>query len=306
MMLLLYALVGCVLLTWPLVRWMEPRLAFFPAAGESETPQNFGVPFDAITIETADGERLRGWIMRAPAPRANVVYFHGNGANLSNWLPILTGIVKRGYSVVAFDYRGYGKSTGHPTEQGLYRDVDAVVKQASAARSASIPTLYWGRSLGATMAAYAATVQPPDGIILESGFGNARAAVRDSTILLALSLFSSYRFPTADFVNRAARPVLVMHGNRDSVIPFARGRELFDALTVPKQFFVVEGGDHNDDAPPDVEAYWSAVNRFSDSLGHPIRASERSEASHANGASRRSGSRESVSGSPRGAAPRSD
>jgi fermentation-respiration switch protein FrsA (DUF1100 family) len=57
-----------------------------------------------------------------------------------------------------------------------------------------------------------------------------------------------------------------MHGTRDSVIAFARGRELFDALTVPKQFVVIEGGDHNDDAPPDVEAYWSAVNRFTDDL----------------------------------------
>ena len=266
MLLALYVLVGCVLLMWPLVRWMEPRLAFFPTAGEWETPQNFGVPYDGITIATADGERLRAWVMLAPAARANVVYFHGNGANLSNWSPILTGIVKRGYSVVAFDYRGYGTSTGHPTERGLYRDVDAVVKHASTARSASIPTVYWGRSLGAAMAAYAATVQPPDGIILESGFANARAAVRGSAILVALSFFSSYRFPTAEFVNRARRPVLVMHGNRDSVIPFARGHELFDALTVPKQFFVVDGGDHNDDVPRDVEAYWSAVDRFSDGL----------------------------------------
>lgn len=266
MMLALYALLGCVLLLWPLVRWIEPRLAFFPTAGEWETPQNFGVPFDAITVDTADGERLRVWKMHAPSPRANVVYFHGNGANLSNWLPILTGIVKRGYSVVVFDYRGFGKSTGRPTEQGLYRDVDAIVTHVKPDRSQSIPTIYWGRSLGATMGAYAATVQAPDGIILESGFVNAGAVVRDSPILLVLSVFSSYRFPTAEFANRANRPALVMHGNRDSVIPFARGRELYDALTVPKQFFVIEGGDHNDDAPRDPEAYWSAVDRFADGL----------------------------------------
>jgi fermentation-respiration switch protein FrsA (DUF1100 family) len=266
MLLWLCVLVGCVLLMWPLVRWMEPRVAFFPTAGESETPQHFGVAFDARTIETTDGERLRAWVMPAPAPRANVLYFHGNGANLSNWAPILTGIVKRGYSVVAFDYRGFGKSTGRPTERGLRLDVDAVVKYANTVQSGAIPTIYWGRSLGAAMAAYAATVQPPDGIILESGFVNARAAVRDSPILLVLSFFSSYRFQTAEYVNRANRPVLVMHGNRDRVIPFDRGRELFEALTVPKQFFVIEGGDHNDEAPRDAEAYWSAVDRFAESL----------------------------------------
>lgn len=274
MLLFVYALVACCILAWLLVRWAEPRLAFFPTTGELETPRDFGVPFDALTIDTTDGERLRAWVMRAPTPRGNVVYFHGNGANLSNWSPILTGIVKRGYSVVAFDYRGYGTSTGHPTERGLYRDVDAVVKHASTARSPSIPTIYWGRSLGAAMAAYAATVQPPDGIILESGFANARAAVRGSAILVALSFFSSYRFPTVEFVNRARRPVLVMHGNRDSVIPFARGHELFEALTVPKEFVEIEGGDHNDDVPRNAERYWSAVDRFTAGLAHRSRVGD--------------------------------
>ncbi len=265
-MLAVYTLVGCGILLWLLVRWAEPRLAFFPTPGELETPRDFGVPLDAVTIDTVDGERLRAWVMRAPTPRANVVYFHGNGANLSNWSPILTGIVQHGYSLFAFDYRGYGQSTGHPTERGLYRDVDAVIKHAGAAESQSIPTIYWGRSLGAAMAAYAATVQPPDGIILESGFVNARAAIRSSPVLLVLSLFSSYRFPTAELANRVNRPVLVMHGNRDSVIPFALGQELFNTLTAPKQFVVIEGGDHNDDVPRNGQAYWSAVDRFVASL----------------------------------------
>ena len=249
-----------------LVRWIEPRMAFFPTRGETETPGDFGLAFESLTIDTADGQRLRAWVMRAPAPRANVVYFHGNGANLSNWSPILAGIVQRGYSVFAFDYRGYGLSTGHPTERGLYRDVDAIVKQAWIQEPASTPTIYWGRSLGATMAAYAATVRPPDGLILESGFVNARAAVRSSAVLLVLSFFSSYRFPTADFVNRANRPVLVMHGNHDSVIPFVLGRELFDTLTVPKQFVTIEGGDHNDAVPHDADTYWSAVDHFAAGL----------------------------------------
>jgi uncharacterized protein len=267
-MLLIWGLAASVLML-VLVRWMEPRFAFFPTPGESETPRDSGVPFDAISIDTADGERLRAWMMSAASPRANVVYFHGNGANLSNWSPILTAIVQHGYSVFAFDYRGYGLSTGHPTERGLYRDIDAVVKQSRTGRSESIPTIYWGRSLGAAMAAYAATVQPPDGMILESGFVHARAAIRGSPILVVLSVFSSYRFPTAEFVNRTNRPVLVMHGNRDSVIPFTLGRELFDSLTVPKEFVVIEGGDHNDDVPRAAGAYWSAVSRFSDSLRKP-------------------------------------
>src|SRR5215471_16201538 len=85
-------------------RWLEPQLAFFPFPGEDVTPRQFGVPYEAITIDTSDGERLRAWIMTAPNARARTVYFHGNGGNLSNWAAILAGIVKRGYSVAASDY----------------------------------------------------------------------------------------------------------------------------------------------------------------------------------------------------------
>src|SRR5688500_5966847 len=169
-----------------LVRWVEPRMAFFPFPGEAETPRDFGLPFDALTLATADGEKLRAWKMTPPAPqaaRARIVYFHGNGGNLSNWSPILAGIVRRGYAVFAIDYRGYGLSTGRPTERGLYRDVDAAVAAAWPDAGAGTPIVYWGRSLGASMAAYAATVKKPDGVIVEAGFANARAAVRGSPLL---------------------------------------------------------------------------------------------------------------------------
>src|SRR5689334_22062961 len=124
MVLCLLSVVGASALMLVLVRWMEPKLAFYPTRGESETPHQFDLPFEALTIDTAAGEQLRAWIVRAPAPRAHVVYFHGNGANLSNWTPILAGIVRHGYSLFAFDYRGYGLSTGQPSERALYRDIE--------------------------------------------------------------------------------------------------------------------------------------------------------------------------------------
>jgi pimeloyl-ACP methyl ester carboxylesterase len=99
-----------------LVRLLEPRLAFFPSKGETTTPLDFGIGYEPLTIETADGERLRAWHISSTQPPF-VVYFHGNGGNLSNWAPILTGIARQGYSVLAFDYRGYGVSTGRPTEK---------------------------------------------------------------------------------------------------------------------------------------------------------------------------------------------
>lgn len=249
-----------------LVRWLEPRLAFFPFAGETETPRDFGMAFEAVTVQTADGERLRAWRIDAASPKARIVYFHGNGGNLSNWAPILVGIARRGYSLFAIDYRGYGLSTGKPTERGLYRDVDAALPAAWPAADVRAPLVYWGRSLGGSMAAYAATVKRPEGIIIEAGFPNARAAIRGSPVLAALSLFSSYRFPAGKFLARAPAPVLVLHGARDSVIPLALGRELFDRIDGPKEFVVIAGGDHNDAAAPDAAAYWAAIDRFISSL----------------------------------------
>ncbi len=225
------------------VRWVEPRIAFFPFPGEAETPRDFGVGYEPVTIDTKDGERLRAWLMTAPAPRARIVYFHGNGGNLSNWSPILAGIVRRGYSVLAVDYR---PETDTRT-----------------------PLIYWGRSLGCAMAAYGATVRRPDGVIIEAGFPDARSVARGSLSLAFLSLFSSYRFPTADFLNTAGARVLQLHGDRDSVIPFELGRELSARIHGQKEFVVIPGGDHNDTVAPDARAYWSAIDRFIGTVTNP-------------------------------------
>lgn len=252
-----------------LVRWLEPRMAFFPLPGEAETPRDFGIPFEAVTIATGDGERLRAWLMTPPAPQASrgrILYFHGNGGNLSNWSPVLAAIVRRGYSVIAVDYRGYGLSSGRPTERGLYRDVDAVVAHPWPERAGATPLVYWGRSLGGAMAAYAATRRRPDGVIIESGFPSARSVVRTSPVLAVLSLLASYRFPAGEYLNRANAPVLILHGDHDSVIPFALGRELFEQITAPKAFVVIAGGDHNDAAAPDQAAYWAPIDRFVNNL----------------------------------------
>jgi fermentation-respiration switch protein FrsA (DUF1100 family) len=260
------ALVAAIVAVALLVRWMEPRIAFYPVRGETETPRNYGVPFEPLDIVTPEGDHLRAWILRAANPRANIVYFHGNGGNLSDWAPILTGIVRHGYSVFAFDYRGYGLSTGRPTELGLYHDAGIIASRAWMNDAGGVPIIYWGRSLGATMAAYAATAHAPDGLVLESGFPDARAAIRDSPVLVILSLFGTYRFPTAELANRTKRPILVMHGTKDGVIPFRAGRELYDRLAGPKRFVAIEGGDHNDAVPRDADLYWSAVDGFIASL----------------------------------------
>jgi uncharacterized protein len=257
------AIAAIVLAMAGLVRAIEARLAFFPFTGEDTTPAQLGVAFSALTIETSDGERLRGWHLPRDDARAQVVYFHGNGGNLSVWSDILIDVWRRGFDVVAIDYRGYGLSTGSPSERGLYRDVDATLALvARQLRRADLPLIYWGRSLGATLAAYGASTRPPDGVILESGFPAARDVFSGNPVMWAVSWLASYRFPTERWMASAAVPVLVLHGDADSVIPYRLGERLYARLRGPKQMFTIRGGDHNDATPRDPDGYWAAVDAF--------------------------------------------
>ena len=253
----------CVFL-WLLVRLFEPRLAFFPTGGEQMTPRDHGLAFTPIDVQTSDGERLRAWWIPHDRPLASVVFFHGNGGNLSLWSPVFAELHRHGYAVLAWDYRGYGSSTGRPGERGLYRDADAIVGLVGqrALDRAGVPLLYWGRSLGAAIAAYAASIRAPAGVVLEAGFPSARALFEGQPLMRLLSLFSSYRFPTASWMSSVRVPALVIHGAADSVIPFRMGERLYRDLPGPKRFHAIPEGDHNDLSPRDGEAYWAAVRAF--------------------------------------------
>ena len=229
------------------------------------TLHEFGLDYDSATVQP-DGERLRSWSLPRATARARIVYFHGNGG-------ICRCVADCGWNRAArilrvrVDYPGYGVSTGRPTEQGMYRDVDAVVERFWRDSSGDAPVVY-GPSLGVAMAAYAATIRVPDGLILESGFPDARSLIRKSPLLAFLALFSTYRFPCREFVNRLGTPVpvLVVHGDDDHVVPIPQGRALFDAVAAPKRFVTIRGGDHNDLAPSDADTVWAAVGGFVESL----------------------------------------
>jgi uncharacterized protein len=250
-----------------LVRLVEPRFAFFPFAGETVTPESHGVPFTALSIRTDDGETLRAWWLPHDRPLAHVIYFHGNGGNLSLWSDVLVGVHAAGFAVLGVGYRGYGVSTGRPSEQGLYRDVEATLAEYRARfAEPDVPVIYWGRSLGGTMAAYGASRRPPDGLVLEAAFHDAMRLVRRDPVMWVLSWFSSYRFDTAKWAGPLPIPILMIHGDRDSIVPIGEGRALYAALDSPaKRFVVLEGVDHNDPVRH-PEIYWPPVREFAATL----------------------------------------
>jgi uncharacterized protein len=252
-----------------LVVVIEPRLVFFPYRGEDRTPADFGIRHTTIRIATTDGEQLAAWVLEPEQPIADVVYFHGNGGNLSVWLPVLAGLSQKGLRVLAVDYRGYGLSSGKPSERGLYRDAEAVVRYAARQRQESgarRPLIFWGRSLGGPVAASATRVVLPDGLILESTFPEKAAVVRSNPLLRVLNVMSGYRFPTVDLLADFSRPVLVIHGTGDSVIPHPLGVDLYERLRAPKQLLELPGADHNDLIAPENEAYWTRVRQFVEDL----------------------------------------
>jgi uncharacterized protein len=254
------ALIGLKLL----VVWLEPRMAFYPIAGVQESPALAALPFQDVTIPTADGERLHGWWLEAPDARAQVLFFHGNGGNLSLWLEAIAAIRQHGCSVLAIDYRGYGSSTGRPSEQGLYRDAEAAIQIFhDRLRKPGAPVIYWGRSIGSPVAAHAAGRIHPDAMILESPMPDVRSLLRANPVLWLLSFFSSYRFPTARLLRQYNGPVLIIHGDSDSIVPHAAGRQVFDAAeTSRKRFVTIPGADHNDLHLVHPRQYWDAIETF--------------------------------------------
>lgn len=259
----IYAALTAILLKG-LVWWLEPRMAFYPTRGVQETPAGAGLTFADVRIPTDDGETLHGWWLEHPAPRAQVVFFHGNGGNLSLWLDMFVELRRRGFSVLAVDYRGYGASTGAPGERGLYRDADATLRVfGERLRQKTTPVVYWGRSIGTPVAAYAATRVAPDALVLDSPFPEIGALLAGHPVLRVLGLFSSYSFPTSRFLAQYDGPLLVVHGDADSIVPFTAGKQVFEqARTHRKTFAVIPGADHNDLDSVNPQLYWKAVDTF--------------------------------------------
>jgi fermentation-respiration switch protein FrsA (DUF1100 family) len=248
------------------VSWLEPAMVFFPLRGEDDTPASLGIRYTPLKLRTADGVQIAAWQLEPGAPKADIVYFHGNGGNLSLWLPVFAAFHSFGYRVLAVDYRGYGTSEGAPSERGLALDGEAVVRHANSMRQPDRPLIYWGRSLGGPIAAAAARVIAPDALVLESTFPDKVSVIRWNPVFRALNLFSTYRFDTVGTLRGFNKPVLVVHGDADTIIPYGLGRELFDRLEAPKKLVTLRGADHNDLFDAHSEPYWTPLRAFIDGL----------------------------------------
>ena len=215
-----------------------------------------------VSFTTSDGVRLHGWLFAAPAEAGAplLLYCHGNAGNITERAPIAAELARRGVSVLLFDWRGYGKSEGQPSESALFRDALAAYDFADARTIVDIAM--YGESLGGPYAAYVAAHRKVRCVVIENSFPSLCAIGNALYHPLPLGWFAPLALRTTDWLNKAGVPVLVMHGKRDAVIPFTLGMDLYNGLRVPKELLVSETGGHCEIANSDRDRYYDTVVRF--------------------------------------------
>ena len=217
-----------------------------------------------VTFGTPDGVRLHGWLFESNTANAPmVIWCHGNAGNITERSQVAQELRRRGVDVLLFDWRGYGKSEGDPTESSLYRDAEAVYAFVTDElhRTPGQIVIY-GESLGGPYAAWLAMRRQSRCVIIENSFPSLRELGNVLYAPLPLGYFAPCSMTTTRWLNKAGVPVLVMHGRRDQVIPFALGMKLYDDLRVPKKLLVSENAGHSEIAATEGDRYYEAVTAF--------------------------------------------
>jgi len=243
---------------------MEGRFLYFPARSLAATPESLRLRADELFIQTEDGVRLHGWWIKGVGGRA-LLFFHGNAGNIGDRLEraqILNELL--GLDVFLVDYRGYGRSEGEPSEEGLYRDGRAIHAQALE-RFRPNQIVLFGESLGSAVAVQLAIDRPCAGVILETPFLSVPAMARVHYPFVPTFLIRS-RFDNERKIGSVTQPKLFLIADRDEIAPPAQGRRLFELAPEPKTLFEIPGAGHNDTYITGGEPYWKAWGRFLASL----------------------------------------
>jgi fermentation-respiration switch protein FrsA (DUF1100 family) len=243
----------------------ERRLIYFPTRAHDATPRGLGLAHEELALVAGDGVRLHGWFLPEAGSRLTLLVCHGNAGNVSHRLDrALLAHARLGVDVLLFDYRGYGKSEGAPDEEGTYRDARAAWDWLLARGQRPERIVLFGESLGAAVALQLAldTNGTARALVLESPFASVPEMARAVYPFLPVWPLVRTRYDNAGKAGRLRLPLLVLHGERDDIVPFAQGRRVFDAAPEPKRFYAIPGASHNDTYIAGGEAYWRTLREF--------------------------------------------
>lgn len=233
-----------------LMFFTQRRLLYFPTAGLVADPSQAGLPHEDIRLTTDSGTRIHGWWLPHPEPRFTLLFFHGNGGNISHRLDSLRIFHDLGLSVLIIDYSGYGQSEGSPSETALMADAHAAWKWLIREQEiAPERIILFGRSLGGGVAAglageLAAQDIHPGGLILESTFTSVPDMGARLYPWLPVRLLARDRFDSVRALTEVTVHGLFLHSPNDEIVPFELGRNLYDSYGGPKTFAELTG-DHN-------------------------------------------------------------
>ena len=245
-----------------LMFFLQSRLVYFPDAQIIATPADKGMAYEEISFEAADGVQLSAWYVPGAASRGVVLFSHGNGGNISYNLPYVEILHRVGLSTFIYDYRGYGRSKGKPTEEGTYNDAAGAWQYLT--KNREVPAgqiLLYGQSLGGPIAAKLATEKTPAALILDSTFTSFVDIAGYHYPFLPVRWLARFEYNTLEHVKAVRCPVLVIHSTDDEIAPFSQGVALFEAAPEPKRFIKLRGG-HNDALFLSAEAYRSGLDAF--------------------------------------------
>lgn len=245
--------------------FFQSKLIYFPTRELRDTPASAGMAFSDVELRASDGVRLHAWHVPARGPsRGTVIFCHGNAGNIGDRVEEIGPLHEMGLDILIFDYRGYGRSEGRPTEAGTYLDAEAAWDWLT--REKRVPAdriVIFGRSLGGAVAAHLAASRNPRALILESTFTSIPDVGAELYPFLPVRLIARFRYATAEYVKSVRCPVLVAHGLEDEMIPCAHGRKIFAAAPEPKEFLEFHGG-HNEGWYESGIAYTNGLKSFLD------------------------------------------
>jgi fermentation-respiration switch protein FrsA (DUF1100 family) len=232
------------------LRWGEYALTFQPAPYQQDAAWVLPARGEDVTFFNRDGQRLNGWFVQSSlgSPLATLIFFHGQGGNISNVRWLGESLAGLGLNVLLFDYRGYGKSEGSiASERDLYVDADAAYDYIVTQKGTPAErVVLYGHSLGTAAAVDVAARRLCAALVVESGMSSASSmtSIRLPWLPKWLHAMGRNRFESAKKLAAVFCPVFVAHGERDNVVPTEQGRELFAAAHEPKRLVIVPGADH--------------------------------------------------------------
>jgi fermentation-respiration switch protein FrsA (DUF1100 family) len=245
------------------LRWYEQQSMYYPTRDIVRTPSDAGLPFESVVLETPDGETLHGWWVPSGGPDAPVVlFFHGNGGNVSHRLEKLAVFRDIGADTLIIDYRGYGRSSGTPSEQGIYRDARAAYQWLTTTRRVDPDRIVvYGESLGSAVAVHLAAEAPMGGVVVESGFTSVTDIAQKRLPFLPVQWILKHKFDSLEKVPRINAPLLILHSRQDELFEMSHPERLLAAAESPKRLVEMQGG-HNDAYLVSADTYRDALARF--------------------------------------------